>query len=128
MLLLVRLILLFMVSFSKNNDNILTAVITSVAILVMMSFSFLGVYKNRLNNILELFFLILLVAISALVRITNDFIETIVTLIMALITFVAIIIGHLYLRLKNTLPINKLSSYVKVMKERKKRCKYYFSR
>ena len=120
MLLLVRLVLLFMVSFSNNNDNILTAVITSVAILIMMSFSFLGVYENRLNNILELFFFILLIVISSLATTSNGFIGTIVTLIMALITFVAIIIGHLYLKLKNTLPVKKLRSYVKVMKKRKK--------
>ena len=55
LLLVVRLVLLFVVSFSNNRDNVITAVITSVAVLLALSLSFWGVYKNRLISYSEFF-------------------------------------------------------------------------
>ena len=119
LLLLVRLILLFVVSFSSKSDDVLTAIITSIAILIIISFSFWGVYQSRLINFSEFFFFILLITISALATTTNVFIGTHVILIMAFIAFVIIVMGHVYLRFENTLPVKKLKSYIESMKRQK---------
>ena len=116
LLLLVRLVLLFVASFSAKSDDVLTAVITTVAILIVMSFGFWGVYQSRLINFSELFFFILLIALSALATTNNVFIGTIVTLIMAFIAFVVIVMGHVYLRVESSLPVKKLKSYIESRK------------
>ena len=117
LLLVVRLVLLFVVSFSNNKDNVITAVITSVAVLLALSLSFWGVYKNRLINFSELFFFILLISMSALATTVFVFIGTIITLTMALIAFVVIVLGHFYLKFKNTVLMKKVKSCFKVFND-----------
>ena len=117
LLLVVRLVLLFVVSFSNNRDNVITAVITSVAVLLALSLSFWGVYKNRLINFSELFFFILLITMSALATTTFVFICTIITLTMALIAFIVIVLGHFYLKFKNTMLMKKMKSCCKLSNE-----------
>ena len=119
LLLLVRLVLLFVASFSAKSDDVLTAVITSIAILITISFGFWGVYQSRLINFSELFFFILLITMSALATTNNVFIGTRVTLIMAFIAFVIIVVGHVYLRVENTLPVKKLKSFIESKKRQK---------
>ena len=121
LLLLVRLVLLFVASFSAKSDDSLTAVITSVAILIVMSFGFLGVYQSRLINFSELFFFILLITMSALATTNNVFVGTIVTLIMAFIAFVIVVMGHVYLRVENTLPVKKLKSFIESKKRQEEK-------
>ena len=117
LLLVVRLVLLFVVSFSNNRDNVITAVITSVAVLLVLSLSFWGVYKNRLINFSEFFFFILLISMSAIATTTFVFIGTIITLTMALIAFIVIVLGHFYLKFKNTMLMKKMKSCCKLSNE-----------
>ena len=117
LLLVVRLVLLFVVSFSNNKDNVITAVITSVAVLLALSLSFWGVYKNRLINFSELFFFILLISMSALATTVFVFIGTIITLTMALIAFIVIVLGHFYLKFKNTVLMKKVKSCFKLFND-----------
>ena len=56
---------------------------------------------------------------SALATTNNVFIGTCVTLIMGFIAFVIVVMGHVYLRVENTLPVKKLKSFIESKKRQK---------
>ena len=108
LMLLVRCALFLTFSFNILGDpNVNLLAITSTIILVMTSVTYLKVYKNKTLNILELSFMIniaFLAAITQQVQLsqTNKEIVSSISVSIAFLTFIAILIYHSYIQLKDT--------------------------
>ena len=108
LMLLVRCALFLTFSFNILGDpNVNLLAITSTIILVMTSVTYLKVYKNKTLNILELSFMIniaFLAAITQQVQLsqTNKEIVSTISVSIAFLTFIAILIYHSYIQLKDT--------------------------
>ena len=108
LMLLVRCALFLTFSFNILGDpNVNLLAITTTIMLVMTSVTYLKVYKNKTLNILELSFMIniaFLAAITQQVQLsqTNKEIVSSISVSIAFLTFIAILIYHSYIQLKDT--------------------------
>ena len=120
LLLLVRFILVFIVSFSSNS-HVIVATITLTAILLGFMGSFGGVYEKKPLDILEASFLLNLIFISAIIQLQYAQIAIIIGITLALITFLGILIFHIIQRFKDTKYIRPLMTILEACIEKKKR-------
>ena len=100
-LLLARLVLLG-ISFS-NQSNTFTLTISLSAVLIAVEASVGGMYQHKFLNILEIWFLLLIVLHSTIANNGYGYIGGIVITTLAFVTFVGIIIYHVYQRNNKTI-------------------------
>lgn len=93
-LLLMRIVLLFMASFTISPSTVLAGVITVVAITVSLSAWLGGVYKKRGLNIMEVWFLMLLLVMSGVANSSYGYIGTIVCVTLCIMTSLVIVVLH----------------------------------
>ena len=100
LLLLVRLILLLIASFSDDRNSVLAAIITTAGILLTINLWLKGVYKNHYLNILESWFMMNLIFIAALASNDEAEIGAYISVTAVLATFLGIVCYHLYVKFK----------------------------
>ena len=102
LLLLVRM-LFTLVSLHLNTFGTLIFITTSTTVLLSLLVTFEGVYQKRYLNIMECSFLLNLGLLSALTAVyqNDNNIVTIISVSAALLSFVGVIVFHVYLRVKN---------------------------
>ena len=93
-LLLMRIVLLFVASFTINPSTVLAGVISVVAITVSLALGMGGAYKRQGQNILEAWFLMLLLIMSGVACSGHGYIGTIVCITLSLITSLVIVGIH----------------------------------
>jgi hypothetical protein len=119
LLLLVRFLLVFIVAFGKNTGHA-PATITIVGFVLTLMISFGNVYEKRLLNILEAWFMLNILFITAFSVIDEGYIVTIISTTLALITAIGILVVHVYWRLKQIRKIENLLNKCKNLLLRKR--------
>ena len=128
LLLLVRVLLFLVFSLNVGNDPSLNLVTISIVIMIMGLYLSMigGVYKTRVNNLIELSFILNLgvLSVATFYHIHTDKSKreiTIASVSIALVTFVFITLKELFVRcfLKNNRNKNKLTSFPKNTNELK---------
>ena len=99
-LLLARLVLILVISFTTREVAFAT-IISITAILIGITASAGGIYTKLHLNILESFFYVLLVIHSSFSNIGESNITTILATLSAFIVFIAILVYHTYILLKD---------------------------
>ena len=97
LLLLLRLLIVIVIAFSMQKI-VSPTILFLLVILFAISMSAGGIYKNRYCNILGSWYLLLLAVMSYAVVIGHAYIGTIVGLSLTLLTFICVLIYHIYLR------------------------------
>ena len=100
LLLLVRLLLILVVSFSDSSDAILSAIVSTTAVLMTLAWWLKGIYRFHYLNVLESWFLINLVFLAALAAGNKAEIGVYISVSIVLVTFIGIVFYHVYMRMK----------------------------
>ena len=98
LLLLTRLVIILTTALSNKQDIISLTIMLLLVILFAISMSAGGIYKNRYCNALGSWYLLLLAVVSCAVAADYAYIGTIVGLSLTLLTFICVLICHIYLR------------------------------
>ena len=100
LLLLTRLVIILTTALSNKQDIILPTIMFLLVILFAISMSAGGIYKNRYRycNALGSWCLLLLAVMSYAITVDHSYIGTIVGLSLTLLTFICVLIYHIYLR------------------------------
>ena len=103
LLLVTRIPVLLVVTFLKNESHVLLLAVA--AIILSLSFIFGGVYRKKLNNVIEFWFLLNLCIMASLsVAFTDDSKVLIwynICLSVFIFSFILIVVYHLYLQLSH---------------------------
>ena len=103
LLLVARIPVLLVVTFLKNESRVLLLAVT--AIILSLSFIFGGVYRKKLNNVIEFWFLLNLCIMASLsIAFTDDSKVLIwynICLSVFIFSFILIVVYHLYLQLSH---------------------------
>ena len=103
LLLVARIPVLLVVTFLKNESRVLLLAVT--AIILSLSFIFGGVYRKKLNNVIEFWFLLNLCIMASLSVAFTDESKVLIwyntCLSVFIFSFILIVVYHLYLQLSH---------------------------
>ena len=103
LLLVARIPVLLIVTFLKNESRVLLLAVA--AILLSLSFIFGGVYRKKLNNVIEFWFLLNLCIMASLSVAFNEDSKVLIwyntCLFVFIFSFILIVVYHLYLQLSH---------------------------
>ena len=117
LLLLARLVLMIVVSFSGSNNTILSAVVSVCAVILALAWLSRGVYHIYYLNVLESSFLINLILLSGLTANGKAWIGVLVCVTSALVTFIGITTYHVHVQLKSARCIKKIKEHMVTPKQ-----------
>ena len=104
LLLMTRIPVLLTVTFLKNESRVLLLAVA--AIILSLSFIFGGVYRKKLNNMIEFWFLLNLCIMASLSVVFTDESKVLIwyntCLSVFILSFILIVVYHLYLQLSHT--------------------------
>ena len=103
LLLMTRIPVLLIVTFLKNESRVLLLAVA--AIILSLSFIFGGVYKKKLNNVIEFWFLLNLCIMASLSVVFTDESKVLIwyntCLFVFIFSFILIVVYHFYLQLSH---------------------------
>ena len=102
LLLFTRLIIILTTALSNKQEIISPTIMLLLVILFAISMSAGGIYKNQYCNALGSWYLLLLAVMSCAVAADYAYIGTIVGLSLTLLTFICVLIYHIYLRVNKS--------------------------
>ena len=122
LLLLARLVIALVIAYT-NNRATQGAIITTVAILVILTLCFKGVYRHHYLNILECYFFINLIVLTAFLGNGKSEVASIISISLVMITFMGIIMYHLIVysiglkKIKSTFNMTATKKNMKITKK-----------
>ena len=107
-LLLCRLLLLLVISFSDSNSAVLLAIIITTGVTLMLSIWLKGVYQSHYLNMLESWFFLNLIILSACAASDQSEIGVFISVNLVLATFIGILCFHSYKKVENHQSVKNL--------------------
>ena len=100
-LMLCRILLLLVISFSDNNSVIILTIIVTVSVILTLSMWLKGVYQSHYLNMLESWFFLNLIILSACAASEHSETGVFISVNLVLLTFIGILCFHFYEKVKN---------------------------